>query len=283
MKTRIILNVVLSSLLLYSCSALENQGLRNNGSGKAGIVRIPQFEKGENGTFLWSHYDATKRGSVMYVKNGKIRVLAENSPDAAFQSMAEIAAKTDVNGKVNAELAVKTQRTIAELGKRTAAVNMLRDALYRLNEMYYATAEEEQENRNIYLENLKLLNKFSSSPNKLENDRLLNLFNSNINSLNEKLLYKNHVDSTKTNMEDSRSDIINTNFLFKRIIDNAKDIAIAESDADKITITAESNASIKKSEENIKKMDLLNTLLSKMEDKLKKEEVEKFIKENLNN
>lgn len=243
------------ALLLYSCSAMENQALRNNGSGKAGIIRIPQFENKNDkmGTFLWSHYDATQRGSVMYVKDGKIRVLAENSPDAAFQSMAEIAAKADVDGKVNAELAVKTQRTIAELGKRTAAVNMLRDALYRLNEMYYATAEEKKETINALISSPNLIQAFKDK----ENNKNFQYFASTIDS---------------ASLEN----------LFKNIIDNAKEIAIAESEADKITVTAESNATIKTAEAEIKKIELLNALVSKLDGKLTKEEFEKFIKDNLN-
>ena len=78
MKTKNYLHLTLLIILLSSCSAFRNASFQNNKAvGKAGIIRVPQFTKyvkDKNGkaidtlgTFMWSHYDATKRGSLMYI------------------------------------------------------------------------------------------------------------------------------------------------------------------------------------------------------------------------
>ena len=61
-------------------------------------------------------------------------VLAEVTPDAAVQKTLEVLAKAKAGEQVDAETQLKTASTIAQLGQRTANVNMLRDALYRLAE-----------------------------------------------------------------------------------------------------------------------------------------------------
>ena len=125
MKTKNYLHLTLLIILLSSCSAFRNASFQNNKAvGKAGIIRVPQFTKyvkDKNGkaidtlgTFMWSHYDATKRGSLMYIdKNGRIRVLAENPPDAAIQSITSITANANIEGKVDASLAYETSKSIA--------------------------------------------------------------------------------------------------------------------------------------------------------------------------
>lgn len=61
-------------------------------------------------------------------------VLAEVTPDAAVQKSLDLLGKAKVLDKVDAETQLKTASTIAQLGQRTANVNMLRDALYRIAE-----------------------------------------------------------------------------------------------------------------------------------------------------
>ncbi len=241
-------SILLASLLLLSSCALQKTG----GNGKSGIVRIPQFVDEKQGTFLWSHYDASKRGSVMYVKDGKIRVLAENAPDVAFQTINEISAKANVTGQVDAEVLIKTQRAVAELGKRTAAVNMLRDALYRLNEMYYATVDEKSENLNKFL--------------KVDNDSMI--INRSLDSINSYSLIQT-------------IDNISLVTLFKNIIDNAKEIAIKEAEADTSIADSESKAFVKKYEESIQKLELQKKLIDKIKDPITKEDLQKFINDNL--
>ena len=103
---------------------------------------MPQFTEG-NGTYYWSQFDATQRSGLTYIDNktGKVTFLAEVQPDAAFERVLEIAAKASKDSTVSAELSLSTARSIAELGERTAAVNMLRDGLYRIAELRYNDPE----------------------------------------------------------------------------------------------------------------------------------------------
>lgn len=248
---------------MLSCGCFMN----NRARGSAGIVRIPQYVendsinleigkskkndkntiKKDNGTFLWSYYDATKRGSVMYVKDGKIRVLAENSPDAAIQSITAITAKANIKGQVDAEFALNTQRTIAQLGKRTAAVNMLRDALYRLNELYYASIDQEDDINSLFI-------------NKKIDAAQFEALNSTI-----------RVEKT---LSDSQLQT-----LFTTIIDNTKLISIAEAEAESTISKAESDANIEKAKTEAKKYEAILSVIQKMDEKLSKEKVEEYLKE----
>lgn len=237
MKTNNYLPLTLLIILLSSCSTFRDASFENNKAvGKAGLVRVSQYENSNKGTFMWSHYDATKRGSLMYIdKNGRIRILAENPPDVAIQSITNITANANVDGKVDASLAYETSKSIAELGKRTAGVNMLRDALYRLNEMYYSTKDEKQDN-------IKLLIN-SNKGYSVEN--LKSIFN-----------------------ENSLSSIKNIDSLFIKVIDNAKDIAIKEAEAE-----------IKVSENEAKKLktELIKSMYEKVKDTLTKKQIIEYL------
>jgi len=80
-------------------------------------------------------YDATRRGAyVLTDSNANVRILAEQSPDAALGVVAEFVGKGSYSG-ISAEASAKVTETIAELGKRTQTVMVLREALYRLNEL----------------------------------------------------------------------------------------------------------------------------------------------------
>jgi len=83
----------------------------------------------------WMDYDATRRGAyVLTDSNANVRILAEQSPDAALGVVAEFVGKGSYSG-ISAEASAKVTETIAELGKRTQTVMVLREALYRLNEL----------------------------------------------------------------------------------------------------------------------------------------------------
>ena len=83
----------------------------------------------------WIDYDATRRGAYLVTsQNPNMRVLAEQSPDAALGVVAEFVAKGSYQG-ISADASAKVTETISELGKRTQTVMVLREALYRLNEL----------------------------------------------------------------------------------------------------------------------------------------------------
>jgi hypothetical protein len=93
------------------------------------------------GTFH-AQYDATKRGSIVFSDgSGNIKILSEVPPDAVVTSVTELTNK--LTGKLNgqelsAEQVTKISESMSELGKRTVAVDILRDALYRLEEMTFS-------------------------------------------------------------------------------------------------------------------------------------------------
>lgn len=249
--------LLLVVLTFGSCANLKNFH-NNKARGEAGIVRISQYKDNKcsncnnvkqdgEGTFLWSYYNANRRGSVMYVKDGKIRVLAENAPDAAIQSITDISAKVKGIESVDVEAAFNTQRTIAQLGKRTAAVNMLRDALYRLNELYYASLDE----------NSTLLNK-AMDKGLLKSDSLQKTFN--------------------------KIDFVGNNQMFEtlfcEIIQNAKDISISEAQAETQIAKSESESEVEKQKTEQLRLQTISDVLEKTEKKiLTEEDSKKLIEE----
>ena len=205
-----------------------------------------------NPSLFWAHYDATQRGSMLYIgSDKKVRILAENPPDAAIQSIVKIGAELKgVDGIGDAELAFETQKSIAELGKRTAAVNMLRDALYRLNELYYANQDATEASREkllskdtTYLKKLKVIEDYSSQ------------------KILEKIQTEEHFN------------------LFEKVIESAKEIATNESEASKVVAKAESKANVEKSKFLMEKINLLKEMFEKIKDTAGEEEVKKLIDE----
>jgi len=235
-------------MLLAIIFILNSCGTINESRKVAGISKQALFltddKEDIQPTLFWAHYDATQRGSMLYVgSDKKVRVLAENPPDAAIQSIVKIGAELKgIEGIGDAELALETQKSIAELGKRTAAVNMLRDALYRLNELYYANQDAEVDFRE------KLLDKDFS---------LLKEYETSNNSTTKKEV-----------------DFFN---LFEKVIESAKEISIQESDASQNIASSESKASIAKSEAEKEKIILLKEMFEKIKDTADADEVKKLI------
>lgn len=84
-------------------------------------------------------YDAMRRGSIVsFDSTGKMRILSEVQPDAAVTQTTDLTSKLSAKLKnrdsISAEQLTKITESLSVLGERTAAVNMLRDALYRLEE-----------------------------------------------------------------------------------------------------------------------------------------------------
>ncbi|MDC8106459.1 hypothetical protein ACNFU2_16325 [Chryseobacterium sp. PTM-20240506] len=85
-------------------------------------------------------YDAMRRGAIVSIRpDGKInKILSEVQPDAAIARTTDITStlmgKLKSGDSVSAEQMTKITESLSRLGERTAPVNMLRDALYRLEE-----------------------------------------------------------------------------------------------------------------------------------------------------
>jgi hypothetical protein len=96
------------------------------------------------GTVFFSFYDATKRSSLTFMTpEGQPRVLAENNPDAAANRALELISKLNLShaGKdsFSASNQLNIAKTIVQLTQKSPADILVRDALYRLNEMYLNT------------------------------------------------------------------------------------------------------------------------------------------------
>ena len=100
----------------------------------AGHRPITQKLDTTNGSYHIS-YDATRRGNFITLAEGKvITSLAEVQPDVALANALELTSKLKQGEKLDAEQMTKITESLTVLGERTAAVNILRDALFRLEE-----------------------------------------------------------------------------------------------------------------------------------------------------
>ncbi len=93
----------------------------------------------EKNRFYVIPFDATMKSNLIYIdSSGKMNVLSEVQPDAAYETLVNVTnsllAKVNKKADISANNAVNITQSLAELGKRTVAVNILRDALYRLEE-----------------------------------------------------------------------------------------------------------------------------------------------------
>ncbi len=100
-------------------------------------VSIKKLDTIENGKGYFVDFDATRRGSfITKNKEGNLVVLSEVVPDVAISSVIDLTSKLKVKGEFEAEQVTKITESLAQLGERTASVNILRDALYRVEEMF---------------------------------------------------------------------------------------------------------------------------------------------------
>lgn len=130
--TRLLILSILATL--YSCNSMKSI---------AKIERQSHF-KDKNGnleaTLFTAHTDATQRISIIMADSqGKFVTFSENPPDAALESALSVFAKATIDGKeagkVDAETKVEFAKSIAELGKRSEAINFQRDGMFRLSEL----------------------------------------------------------------------------------------------------------------------------------------------------
>ena len=86
----------------------------------------------DTSTAHWFEYNSDRRAGFLIPKTQKgVYVLSEPSPDTASAATLKVAAKAAEKGEVDVEFA----KQVVQLGKRTQAVMLLREAMYRLSEM----------------------------------------------------------------------------------------------------------------------------------------------------
>lgn len=109
-------------ILLSSCSSMSKLSEIKNENGKITAYHVS--------------YDASRRGSIIFEgKDNNMMMLSEPPPDIATKLATDLGANVKITNEIDASLYMSTTKAIAELGKKTASVNMLRDALYKMSEM----------------------------------------------------------------------------------------------------------------------------------------------------
>ncbi len=98
------------------------------------LIGCGSVHKLEEGAYIAS-YKADDRGSLLVVNNGKATMLSEVQPDAVITSVLKFTNSLKLKDKIEADQLVEITEAVTSLGERTEAVNILRDALYRLAEM----------------------------------------------------------------------------------------------------------------------------------------------------
>lgn len=128
MKMRLL---IVPSALLYAAALAACSGPH------ATVKKLGKGDPNQAETYL-ATFDATARASVVHVNQNRAYILAEAPPDAIITSVSEVLGKLNYGkgeNAVTAEAQARLAESVTALGKRTAAVNILRDALYRLAEM----------------------------------------------------------------------------------------------------------------------------------------------------
>ncbi|WP_420399640.1 hypothetical protein [Flagellimonas sp.] len=103
-----------------------------------------------DGAYL-AKYDAEKRGALIYKdRSGKVFTVSEVQPDVAISSILQLSSNLSQGETFTAEQTVNITRTVAQLGERTEAVNILRDALHRLSEIRNNSGTIDKETKEIF-------------------------------------------------------------------------------------------------------------------------------------
>jgi len=99
-------------------------------------------------------YDAKRRGVYVQDFNGgkpKIIVVSEPSPDVAEQYTAMIRGSAGALGKISdANISIQFSTQLIDLAKRSQTLQVLREALFRLNELYANGALRPEDVKELY-------------------------------------------------------------------------------------------------------------------------------------
>src|SRR5690606_206288 len=135
MKRVIILFI--GALFLSSCGVIRSKQFNSNATSSISRVSLYTNEGKVAPNVLWSQFDATKRGSLIAVlpEDSKInvRVLAENTPDMAVESVKDITGSINYEG-VEISSAVKLTKNIAQI-QRSSTTQSLLAISYKISEM----------------------------------------------------------------------------------------------------------------------------------------------------
>lgn len=167
MKTMLLIALVVLLLGTGSCRVSNwKDGSAFSKNATASLSRVKLFTVEEmdkdsvihkyvDPTVFWAQFDATKRSSIVAVlpdpKNRKlanIKVLAENTPDAAIESISKLTAKMS-HKDFSAEVAGEFARSIAQI-KRSSAVENFRTISYRMAEIVSSNGDPDTTVVNLF-------------------------------------------------------------------------------------------------------------------------------------
>jgi hypothetical protein len=130
MKTKLLLLLFAITIVLTSCNA---QKLHQ--SDAIALRKFPDINKSAYQTT----FDASKRGSILYINydTDKIQLLAEPPADAIVSALSEFTSKLNIKDQISIEAANSYLESVTKLSTSSVSNTLMRDALYRLNEMQF--------------------------------------------------------------------------------------------------------------------------------------------------
>lgn len=131
-------NIILGfiSVLIISCGPTRK-------------IKSRTIDKQPNLKYYELSSNAALKGTFIAVNDrGEVKILSEVSPDAMVTAITNLTTKLKGNifkkADITAENAASITESVTQLGKRTVSVSILRDALYRLEEMQVNGKLDEQ-------------------------------------------------------------------------------------------------------------------------------------------
>lgn len=153
MKTKLFLLIIVVFMHLTSCS---------NKLHRAEAIPLKKFKE-INKSAYQNSYDASRRGTLVYINydNDKIQILAEPPADAIVSSIYELTSNLKMKDEVILEIVSKYAESITKLSATSVSNTLLRDALYRLNEMQFNSWSFEGNYKEAFFKVLDLVAKVS--------------------------------------------------------------------------------------------------------------------------
>jgi hypothetical protein len=126
-------NIILIALSIALLSGCKSQNLHQTDAKP--LNKFTDINKSSYQTT----YDASKRGSIVYINYATdgIKLLAEPPADAIVSALSEFTSKLDLKGEVTIDAANSYLESVTKLNSSSVSNTMMRDALYRLNEMQF--------------------------------------------------------------------------------------------------------------------------------------------------
>lgn len=153
-------------ILLVSCSGKKNHSTR--------ATPLAMFASQQKSAYLVD-YDASRRGSIVYIdyEKGTLNIISEPPPDAMVSALTELVGSLKFKEDVDASMSQKLTETITDLSKKSNSDNILRDALYRINEYKLNFGKFDAESVQLYMEALSVAKEIASKEGKVLENQII--------------------------------------------------------------------------------------------------------------